>query len=235
MTWHVSIDGHRRDLERLADTFDDNPRVVQREEYEDKFFLEAEELNTLSDVSQVRRQARELLQAISGIVEFRYGLLEEFRVAGIYKEGADGTAVFDEAGPTHAYASPGLREALGLPEPDRDADKELLSLANDEDVLDLLLLWERGRGWMNLYKIFEYIEDQIGEKLHEVGWVSEDDRKNFRRTANDKRIIGLDARHGTATNRSSPPQPMSHDDAVELVQSLTSRWIAERAAEQEEE
>lgn len=235
MTWHVSIDGHRRDLERLADTFDDNPQVVQREEYDDKFFLEAEELNMLSDVSEVRRQARELLQAISGIVEFRDGLLEELRVAGIYKEGADETTVFDEGGLTHAYASPELREALGLSEPDRDADKELLSVANDEDILELLLLWERGRGWMNLYKILEYIEHQIGEDLDELGWMSAEDRKNFTRTANDKRIIGLDARHGSPENRSSPPQPMSHDDAVELIQSMTSRWIAERAAEQEEE
>lgn len=53
-------------------------------------------------------------------------------------------------------------------------------------------------------------------------------RELFTRTANSRRAIGGEARHGH--NRFNPPKnPIPHKEAHDLVLSLVRRWLAEQA------
>lgn len=236
MTWRASIDGNHEDLKLLERTFNDDPRVVYDPEYS-KFFLESSRFDQLSggDSDEVWRQAQEILQILSGMIEMNHGLFEGLRVAGLYKEDGE-THVFDRPDPVRVHATSEARDALGLTNRDIFDEQEFFQLVESNGaVFELAMLWQRGDGWMNLCKILEHIEAQLGEKVHEIGWISKDERKNFRRTANDKKALGLDARHANPEISSSPPQPMAHSDARKLIRTVSIKWLKQERDDHREE
>lgn len=159
---------------------------------------------------------------LSGVIEVNHGLFDDLILGGVYSEGS----VTVSPNPLQIHATEEMRKALGMPEKEVFDEEELVRLAEiDGAVSELMLLWERGDSWANLYKILEHIEHNLGQDVDELGWISSDDRKNFRRTANDRRTIGLDARHGSPEGRSSPTQPMAHSDARSLIRTASMEWL----------
>lgn len=226
MTWRASIDGNQDDLKLLERTFNDDPRVVHDPEHS-KFFLESSRFDQLSgsDSDEVWRQAQEMLQTLSGMIEMNHGLFEKLRVTGLYREDGE-TRVFDRPDPVRVHATSDARDALGLTNRDIFDEQEFFQLVESNGaVLELAMLWQRGDGWMTLYRILEHIEAQLGEKVHEIGWISNDERKNFRRTANDRKALGLDARHTNPEISSSPSEPMAHSDARKLIRTVSIKWL----------
>lgn len=223
MGWRTGVVGNHEDLKFLARIFDDDPRIVKEES---DFFLEWSEFDSTDDPDEVKRMARDALQLIVGISELDHGLFEGVRIGGVFKSN-NGTSVFEKGGPVRSHATPEMREALGLEEPEIYDENEAVQFAlSDEAVRDLLLYWERSDSWHNLYKILEFIEGDISEDdLEDTGWISKEDYKNFRRTANHKKIIGRDARHGTSKHRSGPTKAISHEDARNLVCNVSIEWL----------
>lgn len=226
MTWRASIDGNHEDLKLLERTFNDDPRVVYDPEYS-KFFLESSRFDQRSggDSDEVWRQAQEILQILSGMIEMNHGLSEELRVVGLYKEGGE-THVFDRPDPARVHATSEARDALGLTNRDIFDEQEFFQLVkSNEAVFKLAMVWQRGDGWMSLYEILEHIEAQLGENVHEIGWISKDERENFLRTANENKALGLDARHANPEISTSSPQPMAHSDARKLIRTISINWL----------
>jgi hypothetical protein len=97
------------------------------------------------------------------------------------------------------------------------------------DVLMLLDRPRRGARWVELYKVFEIIEDDGSlPAVRDAVGVSKAAIERFTRTANHDRASGADARH--ARVKTEPPaKPMSLPEAHDIMCSLAREWIQLRA------
>lgn len=82
---------------------------------------------------------------------------------------------------------------------------------------------------MNLYRIYEYIQDNIESEQNIVdqGWWSKSEKSLFKHTANSPEAIGHEARHGSP-RESAPPDPMDHAEAKSLIDNLINNWLDHR-------
>ncbi len=99
----------------------------------------------------------------------------------------------------------------------------------DVDVEDVLaILGREDVRWHDLYHVFEIVEADVGGRMFSDGWVTKTAVTHFTRTANSRRAIGGEARHGH--NRIDPPKkPLQRNEAHDLVLCLVRRWLAEKA------
>jgi hypothetical protein len=97
-------------------------------------------------------------------------------------------------------------------------------ISNDDILLNILnLLYAYGTDWVNLYKILELIESANIDVVKK-GWISKDNYRLFKHTANSFKAVGLDARHGK-DEQEPPLKPMSIITARNLVKILIIKYI----------
>jgi hypothetical protein len=105
--------------------------------------------------------------------------------------------------------------------------KEWMSVSiGNAEAIDVLRLWGTApvHDWSTLYKIREKIEARVGSKIVRLGWASRRELERFDRTACSPDVIGDAARHGV--QKGIPPhQPMSIEQAHQLIQRLIRGWM----------
>jgi hypothetical protein len=105
-----------------------------------------------------------------------------------------------------------LKEWVGIAARDTNAAKVLR------------LLGGYPHDWINLYKVFEIVEKEVGEDIVH-NWITRKKAKLFTRAANSVGAIGDDCRHGT--EQTEPPQnPMSIVEARDLIKIILNYWKA---------
>lgn len=77
--------------------------------------------------------------------------------------------------------------------------------------------------WWNLYKIYEAIREEIGQKLVDK-LISAHERKRFTTTANSRDAVGDFARH--AEYKPAPAKPMTLDEGYILIKNLFEKWVS---------
>lgn len=101
----------------------------------------------------------------------------------------------------------------------------ILLKINNSEVDKALELFDNS-DWINLYKIYEIIKDDLGneqEIVNQLG-ISKNELKLFTRTANSRNAIGDKARH--ATLKDEPPKtPMSEYYAKEMIKEILNKWL----------
>jgi hypothetical protein len=125
----------------------------------------------------------------------------------------------------------GLR--ILAPEPPPPAPHFVQLSASDPTVAEVMTILgaERTLGWVDLYKVFEIIEHDVGGRrvLVKKGWTTSRQAENFTLSANRKDVSGESARH--ARNRGLPPDPsraMTLEHGLEWVRTVTNRWLESR-------
>jgi len=79
---------------------------------------------------------------------------------------------------------------------------------------------------MSLYKVYEIVRQDVGD-VAAAGWAKRGEIRAFTQTAQSAESLGDAARH--AVRKFAPPDtPMTHSDAVALVQAILQRWLASR-------
>jgi len=111
---------------------------------------------------------------------------------------------------------------------DRTYEWTSLALA-DNTVLELAELLDNGDSWVNLYRIYEFIQANIqdDDNIVEQGWWSASEKDLFKHTANSRDALGTDARHAK-DQIPAPETPMSHEEAKRLIETLVERWLQHR-------
>ena len=96
----------------------------------------------------------------------------------------------------------------------------------DTKVNKALRLFGSARDWVDLYRVFEVIESDVGgEKgLVSRGWITRKLASLFTSTANNPAAIGDAARHGHS-NQPPPARPMTLTEARELIRRLLESWL----------
>jgi hypothetical protein len=91
------------------------------------------------------------------------------------------------------------------------------------EVLDILGNADPALGWVELYKVFEIINDNARGCV-EQGWLSGNQVSVFRGSANRKEVSGELARHARYKG-SAPSKTMTLPEARKMISGLVMRWL----------
>lgn len=119
--------------------------------------------------------------------------------------------------------------------PDRVVFRLALELSgSSESVQKVLRLWDsQGETWVNLYRVFEVVQSDIGGDIREQEGVKSREIDRFKHTANHQGATGDDARHGHL--RAEPPKnPMPIEEARSLIRRIVKGWILSKSGAEEE-
>lgn len=232
MRWKVQLEGREKGLEELSKSFDGSPRIF---EGDDAYYLWYPGFEQLDEASRVQDIAKNIVRTIRNL-----GELESLHVRGLDVQDSvveiqeDGTEkIIETVTPAKAkfsidVARPSFENGE---EPSSKVESifEFTQLAQrDSTVQDLIELRDKGDYWVNLYRIMEFIQDNIeGEdNTVERGWWSASEKSLFKHTANSPDAIDHEARHGKRID--SPSDPMEHRKAKSLIDDLTTAWLNHR-------
>lgn len=235
MEWKVRLEGKERGLETVAESFNDDPEVFRDDE---NFFLWSGRFEDLEDSNEIRSRAEEVVRTIRNLGVRDSLNIEDLQASHVYKINEDGTEqVFVRTEPATIGISAGSVRVTtidedGNKEVHQPADRtyELTKLAlEDEKVEELVNLLDQGDEWVNLYRIYEFIQSNIDgeDNIVERDWWSSSEKDLFKQTANSRDAIGDDARHA-GKNIPAPEDPLNHSDAKSLIDSLVQNWLEHR-------
>lgn len=234
MRWEVRLLGDESGLEELSKSFNDDPKVVEKEE---EYVLLSSRFEGKDDVDMIREISEDIVRVIRAYGERDSINVGDLEASHVYKISDDGSKhVYVQAETAtmtmSASATVTVDSEDGEEETIHPADRtyEWTKLAmDDEKVLDLAELLDKGESWVNLYRIYEFIQANIQDEDNILarGWWSESEKKSFKRTANSRDAIGDNARHGQ-DRIPAPDDPMTHAEAKRLIDTLVDHWLHHR-------
>ncbi len=240
--WWVRLEGEERDLRDLAMHFN-RPSLVIIEE-DGAFWLGSPDFAALADPDKVQQRGRALVALATGALHVEFGRFAPPRVTA--------AVIVDESGAKKHFVhvsssirmhgeinarversrSDGSVEIVDLVAPPVQTSEWVERAERDGDLEDVLaILGREDIRWHDLYHVFEIIKAEVGDRMFADNWVTKAAVKRFTQTANSRRAIGGEARHGH--DRFDPPkQPLPRKEAHALVLALVRRWLAEKAPPQ---
>jgi hypothetical protein len=240
--WWAKLEGDERDLRALAAHFS-TPSLKVIEE-EGSFWLGSSKFACLADPETVKQRGRALLALASGALHLEFGRFAPPRVsAAVLVDDTGGKQHFVRVSSSvrmHAEinarverARPdGTVEVVELVAPPVETAEWVELARRDPDVEDVLaILGREDVRWHDLYHVYEVVEADVGGRMFSEGWMTRAAAKRFTQTANSRRAIGGEARHGH-DRFDTPKSPLSDSEAHDLVLGLVRRWLAEKAPPQ---
>ena len=233
MTWKVSIIGNTHDLEELKRSLSSSIGFSITKG-EDGYYLEYEQFSACRSDKEVLQLSSKVLAILNGATRLALGGNSVITESGVLQEHENGTSTFN----MHVSETINIRDSFSLKIQDSDGNivEEIypadevpvwVSLGLKDDVVEKVFrLFGLQHDWVNLYRIYEVIEQDAGgiNAIANNNWATKSSQKSFKHTACSPGAIGDDARHGTET--SAPPQkPMLLSEARALIETLVHHWI----------
>lgn len=237
MRWEVQLTGDPTDLQMLADAFTGGK--IQVAQSGGEYVLRSSKFELLDSAAAVRQCATELGTALSASARLVLDAREAIGVGAVYRVRPDGKRdITVLPGTVVSYARP-LPVAIVQTCPDatiqtrRPADpisKWLPVTMQDSIVAKALRLRDADDlDWVDLYRLYEVIWNDVGRLIHQLGWGSRNEVERFARTANSVAAAGDKARHGIEST-DPPPKPMPLSDARELIDRIMKAWLSWKAS-----
>ncbi|MBD1907234.1 hypothetical protein NDI37_08275 [Funiculus sociatus GB2-A5] len=236
MKWLVLLEGKESHLRSLTQLLRSPEWSVIKEE--GSYYLSSSRFDLLTDDIEMYACATELLTLINGVAMFYFGDFKPFTLDVIVR--------VDENGKRHPevlLSAIWTIEGFGFDiEGDESEDfyqhpSDLETWATiadqDEKVKKVFRIWtKREHDWVNLYKIYEVVQDDVGSRITEDGWATKKKTECFTRTAQSPDAIGDDARHGVEKSSQPPKSPMSLLEAQRLIIVIVRKWLGWKSKEQ---
>ncbi|NJD78871.1 MAG: hypothetical protein FIB08_17550 [Candidatus Methanoperedens sp.] len=234
MEWFVVITGEIFDLEELSKSLNSPGLCITQ--YRNEFILKSTDFNLLKDADDVRNKANEILSQINGAAKLALGMRKPVTVASVGKINDDGTVYGFVSIPSPINLRTSVSASLTAPDGtiqeshQGDPIPSWITVAqHDINVAKALRLFGKDiNDWVNLYRIYEVIESDVGDKSSIInkGWATENAIRRFKHTANSPGAIGDEARHG---NQTPPPKdPMALSEAKSLVETILRNWLCSK-------
>jgi hypothetical protein len=232
--WVVKLSGNTSDLSTLAQCSDGSTtRILQEEQ---NYSLRSDEFLVGDDAETVFMKASGIVEVLKGATILLLGAVCSIRVASVeflHEDGKRDITLFAETIKLRLSAS-----AVTMKVTRNDGKNEawhpvipvdrLVHLASQNKAVALVfrLLADKPLDWINLYRILEIVESDVGGLcvIDKKKWASEKTIKRFKHTANSPEASGLEARHGSQTTQ-PPKNPMKISDAQSLVKSIVQAWL----------
>jgi hypothetical protein len=221
--WLVEVQGDPADLEELAGQFE-SPRLSVRKEGESYYLRSSADFDGLSDASDVRTRATELLLLLSGVANLYAGAGETVTPGVVLWQRDDGTQdqfVALGMATVRARSKALLR---GTEATDPTVGESWLSVARqDDNVLDALRFFQEDATWWSLRKAYEVIErDEFGQQSKVANVLSTPDKeiKLFEEWTNY--FV-----HGARRERPDSDEfpPLSLAEADSFLRELLKKWL----------
>jgi hypothetical protein len=228
--WFFQLKGDRSDLEQAATLFEAGATRVAREG--DEFWMRSAESDAFAPPDHLTAQsaaeiALEVLNGISFLRVQNTGRLTLGRAE--YGEASAPRSIFLIIGGVQLTARVGSPTVTVGGQPSQPREDPWLTVASQNaHVAEAMRLYgSREPDWRDLYFILELVEEEIGMTASRKGWTTNNVRQLFRRTADNRAVLGNLARHGTS--RKPPPKhPMALPDARRLIRTIVERWVNEK-------
>jgi len=231
MQWFVIITGDRSDLEDLCKYFN-SPELFITQQGQD-FILESTDFNSLIDADEVKNKASEIILLINGAASIVKEMKKSLAVDCVVKGTDDGkrkffifpnaVAIGFSAG-NPVVGIDGIVQQVSQPEP---ILSWVVAARQDPNVAKALRLFGAGtHDWVNLYRIYEVIENDVGSisNIVKKGWATRKAIERFKHTANSPGAIGDESRHGKQASK-PPKAPMTLSEAKSLVETILHNWL----------
>ena len=232
MEWLAFITGEGSDLEDLCKSLSSSELSIIKEEQ--GFVLKSKDFDSLKDAKDVKSRASEILVLISGAARLALGMRRPLSVVYIVKVRDDGTRdLFIEVSDTitvHAGVTVSVLGADGTIQEVHQVSPipSWVAVAQrDTDVAKALRLFGAGtHDWVNLYRIYEVVENDVGSisNIVKKGWATRKAIERFKHTANSPGAIGDESRHGKQASK-PPKAPMTLSEAKSLVETVLHNWL----------
>ncbi|MBD1832369.1 hypothetical protein H6F61_06600 [Cyanobacteria bacterium FACHB-472] len=229
MKWLVLLEGKESHLTSLTQLLRSPERSVIKEE--GSYYLSSSRFDLLTDDVEIYACATELLKLINGVAMLSLGDFKPFTLDVIVR--------FDEDGKRHPevllsaiWTIEGFGFDIEWDESEdfyqhpSDLEAWITIAEQDEKVKKVFrILTEREHDWVNLYKVYEVVQDDVGSRITEDGWATKKKTECFTRTAQSPGAIGDDARHGVEKSSQPPKNPMSLVEAQRLIILIVRKWL----------
>lgn len=231
MPWNFALTADATvDLDVLRTVFPSGDPMVKKTEEGHELLTDS--IDPAASAGDAFRRATELLQQMTGFartVDLQQG---ECRLEGTYASPAGDTGTVAAAATIHSRARvfpPSV--TVGGNEAAPPLGPRIVQLAaTDQAVADLLqLVSTHPRDWITLYKLYEIVRAEVGrDGIESRGWATAADLDRFTASANHPGVSGLEARHARLAG-SSPTRTMALDTAINLMSTVTNRFLVDRA------
>lgn len=234
MEWFVQLTGERFDLEELSKALN-SPELCVTQEGKD-FILKSTEFKFLKDADDVRNKAREILSLINGAARLTLGMQKSLAVTRVVNVRDDGTrqitgfvSISETINPRDKVSistitTNGIVQEIHQVGP---IPSWITTAQHDTNIAKALRLFgNENQDWVNLYRIYEVIESDVGgvSNIVDKGWATKKALKRFKHTANSPTTIGDDSRHGKDTTQ-PPKNPMELSEAKSIIKTLIHNWL----------
>jgi hypothetical protein len=238
VTWCVEVTGDHGAMNMLAESMAGSSTTITLEE--GKFILQSDAFDDHDTAQDVAGKAKDILSTLSGAVRLKLGGHTSMAIGSAYRvrdSGGRDYFIMPEPAQIKLRVFPAtlvVTKSDGTQEIDRPADQvgRLAKLAaNDDRVAKALRLRDHDDlGWVELYRIYEVVDSDIGRsKIVANGWASAPEINLFKHTANSVTAVGDQARHGKETEK-PPANPMTLTRAKKLIDAVLNGWLANKVS-----
>ena len=222
-TWYANLEGRKEDLKEVTERFlTGSTQII---ESNGRFVLISSLFDTVVNSDEAIKTARLILKQVNGAMRAIWSGYHPIVLQSVAKRNDKGSLEVHVPFVIRIVdAPPGPHDPLA------DAGRRWLEKAEgNRSVAKLLTLLGQELDWVNLYRIWEVIQEDQGRKVFEKKWASEEVAGRFEQTANSYGAIGEASRHGH--EKIPPPrQVMKLDDARALILGIARKWLEEKTA-----
>lgn len=231
--WRVKLQGEIDDLRDLSQLL--TGAELNIVENDDAFYLNSAAFEPITEASDMRVQVQRHLDSINGAAKLQFGSFAPVGIGGI--------ARVDEHGKvTHYLFAEGVLFSRGrmgvanltvttasgevLPPPPTFIEAATAA-ANQHEVVADALRFFLDSNWVNLFKVYELIEEDLGGSkaiVTRFQGITSAQIDRFTGSANNRNASGDGARHGHK-KWPSPKKPMSLQEAESFIRGLLDQWI----------
>jgi len=230
--WFVQLKGDDFALGELSKSLTSPELCIVQEN--EKFMLKSSDFNQLANADEVRTKAEETLCLVNGSARLALGARNPITVVHVFKIDDDGRRTNFVSVPDTAHGRNSISKTIkgsnGAVEEIHQADfiPGWINIAqNDANVAKVLrLLSKSTNDWVNLYRVYEVVRDDVGgiPNIVNNGLTTNRQIERFSRTANSVGAVGDLARHGVETT-DPPPNPMPFSEAESLINTIIHNWL----------
>lgn len=232
MKWEVQINGNVHDLRELTKSLlSDELRITERD---GQYYLVTTRFENLVSSEEVRALASEMLPILTGTVRLSLGGRTPLRIMNVARVKDDGIrevfVVITETIHVRDSFSVEIQRSDGTVEMISPTNKVQewvnLGLSDPKVAKALRLFGTEDYNWVNLYRLYEVIEDDVGgmDKIIKRRWVTKGAIKHFKHTANSPTATGDASRHGKEST-TPPSNPMELGEARALIEMILHNWL----------
>jgi hypothetical protein len=225
--WIVCIKGDEFDLQELSKSLTSPELCLIKEENE--YYLKSTSFNQLNNAGEVKSKAEEILSLINGASKLALGTRKPLIIDSVIKITDDDKRqrnFFESVEVTEQSMFTATVDGAEVHQAEPIPDWIKIAQSNENVAKVLRLLSKGDYDWVNLYRIFEVIEEDVGaiSKITQEAWATEPAIRRFKHTANSVGAIGDDARHGKETTQ-PPKNPMTFSEAKSFIETILHNWL----------